>query len=634
MNPFLCVLDLTGANVGGEALTAALPGLSQGEGRVDAVFDGCWAGALVPSAVFGRPAIVRRRGIVAIGSVRLHNRNEIAGRGSMAANAADDLALVIDQYLRRGAPGIRDLIGDFAFVLWDSQQQRLLAARDALGVKSLFYQQQGRRLIIASHSDLLEQGEYDRDFLAHFLIGFPSPTSHTVFQNVMRLPAGTLLQARDGRLTTETFWSPHEFAPAVTAPDPQRAQEEFRDLFTRAVAAQFDDGKSTWSQLSGGLDSSAIVGMAAALAGSGRVPRGLDGTLTVVDSLSEGDETRYSNAVLTRTGLPNSKVTDYGAWQSDEFGLPTRAEPEIFLPFYARNREMCRVVKDGGGQVLLSGLGPDHYLAGTFDFIADLLAQGQVRKAGRQLTNLAVATRQSFWKLGYQHGLRSFAPRWLQRRWAADASRVPAWFTPEFSRESNLADRQLRFDRPRSGNGVFADLLSNEVATIDLFIERGVFEDGIEMRYPFLYRPLVEFGLSLPATMRAVPHQSKWILRESLGSVLPEEVRTRSGKGGIDGRVTWSLNRERPLLDRLIRDSHLAELGCVRRSDLASALANACTGAVSTGLLFVTLALETWLAVRSGWWSRNTVGSTMRERHVTRITTSEEMDHVYETAIR
>jgi asparagine synthase (glutamine-hydrolysing) len=345
--------------------------------------------------------------------------------------------------------------------------------------------------------------------------------------------------------------------------------------------------------------------MASRLAEQGRA-RPLGGTLTVVDSLSEGDETRYSNAVAAQYGLRNETLTDYWAWQDDAIGPPRYTEPHEFFPFYTRDREMCRRAKAAGARVLLSGQGADHYLSGRFEFAADLLVKRRYREAVDHLLNVAVTTRQSFWRTAFYHGLYHLAPSWLKRRYRPEGAETPSWLTPELVGAEGLDHRMLRLDQPATGYGFFADTCATEVASIDLSLTRGLFEEGLELRYPFLHRPLVEFGLRLPATMRARPHQQKWILREAMGNVLPDVVRARQGKGGVDGRITWSLNREQPLLRRLILDSHLADLGCVRQEELKQAFDNAVAGNTrSVGLLFVTLSLETWLAVRSGRWSRS-----------------------------
>jgi asparagine synthase (glutamine-hydrolysing) len=236
------------------------------------------------------------------------------------------------------------------------------------------------------------------------------------------------------------------------------------------------------------------------------------------------------------------------------------------------------------------------YLSGGFDFIADRIAAGEYWRAVNDLTELAVTTRQSFWSQAWKHGLEPLAPSWLRRPRASG----PAWLVGAGAPPP-----------PELGTGSrFGDAVACETAATELLLNRGPFERGLEVRYPFLYRPLVEFGLGLPVDLRVRPGCQKWILRQAVGDLLPRRVAARTGKGGIDGRVLWSLNREKALLRRLIADSHLAELGVVDRTALSDAFERACRGDGSaTSQLFFTLSLETWLAVHSGWWTRHAMAN-------------------------
>jgi len=327
VNPFLAVVDLQGGTVGLAAVTAALPALGQSDGEAQVLLDGAWGAAWVPAPEFGRPGMAHRHGILALGSVRLTDRRYLGGEG----RSLSDLELVVDHYLRRGTAGFRDLIGDFAFVLWDTRANRVVAARDALGVKSLFYLRQGDRIAIGSHLDCFEPTDFDRDFIGSFLIGLPAATERTIFADVTRLLPGHFLVAEPGRIRTEAYWTPEEFDAQDRVIDERAAVAEFRELFEEAVAAQLQDGQPAWSQLSGGLDSSSIVVVAEQLAMRGRVP-GLLGTQTVVDTLSEGDETRYSDAVAARCRLPNERITDYWAWQAGDVEPPSHAvDPGRFI---------------------------------------------------------------------------------------------------------------------------------------------------------------------------------------------------------------------------------------------------------------------------------------------------------------
>jgi asparagine synthase (glutamine-hydrolysing) len=137
------------------------------------------------------------------------------------------------------------------------------------------------------------------------------------------------------------------------------------------------------------------------------------------------------------------------------------------------------------------------------------------------------------------------------------------------------------------------------------------------VRYPFLDRELLEFSLQLPPESRVRPGAPKWILRAAMRGRLPEEIRTRRGKGHVGARAVWALRHERTQLEALIRDPILGQLGCVDPSRLRAAMEAAWKGHVpNTVLLLSVLALETWLAVSYNRWA--TVTSTIPRATIAR----------------
>jgi asparagine synthase (glutamine-hydrolysing) len=146
------------------------------------------------------------------------------------------------------------------------------------------------------------------------------------------------------------------------------------------------------------------------------------------------------------------------------------------------------------------------------------------------------------------------------------------------------------------------------LATVNRTIGYVVLEDRLDVRHPFLYRPLVEFALSLPPEMLVRPYARKWLLREAMRGIVPEVVRTRIGKGSASERYAWSLSAQRQLLEPLVRESMLADLGVVSRADLRAAFDDAPyqpgrKGDPHTALEGV-LAIEAWLQMRAGRWPR------------------------------
>jgi len=604
VNRFACVAAAPGAALP-PGLRARLAAAVAAPGNAAAALDGDGFAAVAstePDAL--RPLLARRGARLAAGDVRLDNRAEVAAWGGVRAGRASDLELVLAAYAARGAGCLDGVLGDFSLVLWDGDRGTLTAARDPFGVKPLFLARQGDALLLSNRAaPLAREGELDEEWAADFLVGAMAPPGRTVWAGVQAVAPGEVATWRAGALSRRRFWSAADFAPAEAA-DERGATETFRGLLEEAVRVRTEGGVPVWSQLSGGLDSSSVVSVAQKLAGAGRGP-GIAGTVTLVESLGDGDERTYSDTVVRRWGVRNETLVDPWAWQDD--GLPPERtdEPRSHYPFWARDRAMAAMVRRAGGRVLLSGQGPDHYLAGNLGFVTDLLAAGRVRAALRELVRFSVAARQSFWTGLGRHAVDPFLPAWLKLRRARPHEQLPEWLDPGFVRRLEVA-RRLPLVRhlaaPRGGS-FFAHQVAAELEGLSGFLERGPFEDGIEMRYPFLHRPLVEHSLRLPPGLRIRPGGGKHVLREAMRGILPEEVRTRRGKGGIDARLLWALNREWPRLEALLRDPEIARRGWVRADALRAATARARQGEVtSLPFLLCSLSLETWLSVRAGRW--------------------------------
>ena len=108
------------------------------------------------------------------------------------------------------------------------------------------------------------------------------------------------------------FWSPDDFeSDSSSVPSEHEAAEVCRDLLTKSVHLRLGSDEQTWAQLSGGLDSSAVVSVAQWMFEHGRSPRGLAGTITYVDRHGTGaDEREYSDAVVSRWRLCNTAIVD------------------------------------------------------------------------------------------------------------------------------------------------------------------------------------------------------------------------------------------------------------------------------------------------------------------------------------
>jgi asparagine synthase (glutamine-hydrolysing) len=355
--------------------------------------------------------------------------------------------------------------------------------------------------------------------------------------------------------------------------------------------------------LSGGLDSSSIVSIAQRLAGQGVAAGGLGGTVTLVDTRGDGDEREYARAVLDRYRVRNETLVDFEPMQIDGVAPPLTDSPAPQYPFYARDRRIARVVQEAGGRVLLSGYGSDHYLAGNLYCFADRVRSGHALEALRELAHWAALGRVSFWRLAADHVVFPLAPVPLQRWLLPSDQRPPSWISPTFSRRFDLKERLPALRMLRADHrGNYASAIAAAINDFGMSADRNYLSQLIEVRYPFLYRPLVELALSLPPAERTRPFARKWVLRQAMRGILPESVRQRSSKGGIGGRIDEWLLHAQSAVDTLLHDSLLAQLGCVEPSRLQAAIRGPEATPATRATVMRFVSLELWLRVRSGQW--------------------------------
>ncbi|MGH7465050.1 MAG: asparagine synthase-related protein, partial [Longimicrobiales bacterium] len=410
-----------------------------GGATLHSIVEGPFAAVALDRPGQHRRLLGRFGNLIGAGDVRLDNRAEIAALAGVHANDHDDLELVLGALDRRGEGCIPRLLGDFAFVCWDARAQKLLAVRDAFGVKPLFRRAAPGLQLFSSDIEPLRLDEsYDLEFIADHLSGRNAALDATIWRGITPIGAATVVRQRGTVQSTERYWRAEEFIPA-DAGDEEENCRRFRALLEESVRTRAGDSVDTWAHLSGGLDSSSVV----ALSNAPGMPesRRVSNTITIVDGLGEGDERSYSDAVVRRYGLRNEQVRDYWAWQDDGESPPVTDQPSPLYPFYARDRRVWNVVRSSGGRVLLSGFGADQYLYGNLDYITDLASSGRVRDALGEVTTWAVATRQSFWTVGRRYLLDPFLAR-------AHSPLPPRWLAPGLRSDGRVCPRSpggLRF---------------------------------------------------------------------------------------------------------------------------------------------------------------------------------------------
>jgi asparagine synthase (glutamine-hydrolysing) len=240
-------------------------------------------------------------------------------------------------------------------------------------------------------------------------------------------------------------------------------------------------------------------------------------------------------------------------------------------------------------------------------FFADWLAKGRIEAALREMARWAVLGRVSFWDLAYRNAVLPMLPRKLLPRVLRDQGQMPPWVSVTAARQYRLRERTFA---AATYTGRWGDKYHHAIVTsligIGRLMDYGIIGDSLQVRHPYLYRPLVEFALRLPPDLCTRPQARKWLLREAMRGILPEVVRQRIGKGTTAGLCGWTLTAQRALLEPLAKRSILAELGLVDQRKLSAAFDTVPHQPHRRdqlhATLLTTLIIEAWLQMRSGRW--------------------------------
>lgn len=510
-------LERTTSAAGGQVAMARLPAISSDAGA--------------------QPLVDESRGLWVLFDGRLDNRDDLVRALDAGGPSAPDASLVLEAFARWGTAAGSRLLGDFAFIAWDSRRRRLVACRDHFGIRPLHYHASPARFVCASYlSQVLAHpavpSEPDPATVADHLAGDVRNGSATLYRTVCRLPPGHSVIAEPGRVTLERYWAP-EPRTALRYRDDHEYAAQCRELLTRSVEARLRSDRPVAAQLSGGLDSSSVVCIAhrAAAAPAGP-PRPFS---LIYPAHPESDERPYIRAVLDHCGAsgvdvlpvpPDAEALWRGARESAS--TPSMPADESASPLYA-------AIREAGCHAALTGAGGDFLFSGSVFQYADLLRGGRPLAAlrrfaadwraddtGRSPLGLLQAGAWPLLPARVRRGLRPLARRALglesQPSWLKLVPSAPREF-PEAPRGDSFATEEVV---RLLGSGMHAFFLECG--------DRAAARHGVELRHPLLDVRLVQFALDLPDDQRRRGPFTKFVLREALASDLPDVVRTRRTK--------------------------------------------------------------------------------------------------------
>lgn len=456
-----------------------------------------------------------------------------------------DSELVLLAYACWGEDCAREILGDFAFAVWDSRKQTLFCARDQIGIRPFYYAIDRRRFIFGSELQQLFAGtglagEPNEGMIGEYLANAITSRDETLYRGILRLPPAHCLCVRRGAVVRKRYWD-IDPARAIRYRTDAEYAEHFMSVFKESVRCRLRSHRPIGVELSGGLDSSSIVSVVQLLRREGAIPQIDVEACSLVFPGMECDESTYIQDVVAKSGVdsvlltpPVPEASCHQEYVRRHLDFPTYPRSHMWNLALSRTR-------DRGGVVLLSGIGGDDWLAGAPPGYLDMIRES---KFGDLLHFLRRAHEDAQW-VGLASALRrevrsrvvsALPPAALRVvRTILRRRGVPDWIDPGLARRSHLQERLERVRPPRSFatphlRQYYSWLNSGYLPHSLEYGDRLCAVAGIETRQPFHDRRIVEMGFALPGEQTWRRDQSKVVLRKAMKGLLPESVRQRVTK--------------------------------------------------------------------------------------------------------
>jgi asparagine synthase (glutamine-hydrolysing) len=510
-------------------------------------------------------------------------RRDLEGKGHRFRSQADS-EVIVHAYEEWGKDCLDHLQGMFALALWDQKDQRLILARDRLGIKPLYYTFQKGRLAFASEiKALLEIPEIRPRVNLQALydyLGFefvPSPL--TMFEGIEKLPPGNRLIFQKGTATREVYWDLNRPGTSLSQ---EEAVAELRRLLQETVAKHLISDVPLGVFLSGGLDSSTLVALMRRLGVSPLrtfsigYPDPSFSELPYAEIVAKAFDTEHTVLMIPEVTLEDLKKA---VWHLDEPMTDLSA-----LPLYLVCREAKKYVT-----VCLSGEGGDEVFAGYDRFKASKadriyrLLPAWLREKGIYPLVEALPDRPQ--KKGWINILKRFVEgshlplegghmRW---QYFSSPEQDALLYRPSFREQVSLDPfapiRELRARRADDADidqEIYIDLRFTMPDSVLMKVDKMSMAHALEIRVPFLDHRFVEFTASLPGRWKLKGFQTKAVFRKALQGLLPDAIVWRGKQGyslpiknwlreGLKEPLTTVLN-ESPIIREHLNPDHIRRL--------------------------------------------------------------------------
>jgi asparagine synthase (glutamine-hydrolysing) len=528
-------------------------------------------------------------------------RDELIAKGHRFATHSDT-ETIVHAYEEWGDACVERFRGMFAFAIWDAPRQRLFLARDRYGKKPLFLREADGTLLFASEIKAIlafpgVPREVDTAAVREYFAYRYVPAPATLFRGIRKLMPGCRAIWEKGRLTETRYFHPADQAKRIESPVAGDVVGGFLDALDEAVRIRMISDVPFGAFLSGGIDSSAVVGLMS------RHSSQPVKTFSVGFSEAAYSELGYAKTIAEQFHTDHHELTVSQDHLMQHLPALVRyrdapvAEPSD-IPIYLLSQEARKTVK-----MVLTGEGSDEFLGGypkhvferyvrPYQLLPGLVRHGLIEPLVGALPYRFRRAKTAIVNLGLER-FEERMPRWFGALSARERETLVAL------RPAEQLAPGVQFDTAEANSPLRRILYFDQTSWLpDNLLERGdrmTMAASLEARMPFMDHELAAFVSALPDEYRVRGRTTKWILREAMKRLLPPEILERPKVGFRVPVNEWFRGSMREYLYDHLTGSDSRTLQYYRKPALDKVLDEHVSGRQNhEKLLWCLLNLEIW----------------------------------------
>lgn len=475
-------------------------------------------------------------------------REELLAQGCRFATASDT-EVILHLYRRDGERCVERLNGQWAFAIWDRPQKKLFLSRDRIGVRPLYYTQTPDRLFFASEIKALfacpgVDAALDLEALDQFFTFWTSVPPRTAFRQVLELPPGHSLVARDGQIQVSRYWQLELDPEPPSEGSEQQLAERCLELLQDATRIRLRSDVPVGTYLSGGLDSTIVTALAGQTAGE-RLR-----SFSIGFDDAQLDETPYQQEAAAFLGTAHTGLSCSGEAIAESFSdVVWHAEQPLLRTAPAPMFLLARKVRERGFKVVLTGEGADEMFGGY-----DIFKETKIRSFWGARPESSFRSRLLKRLYPYMDQFQRQSPQYLSRFFQVSPGSLASPYFSHLPRWELTAGLKSFFSRDvqaaLSGHRTLDSLAQNlpdsfpalspfsraEYLEATLLLpgyilsaqgDRMGMAHAVEHRHPFLDHRVMSFAARLPLRAKMRVLREKHLLKEAGKDLVPPSVLAR-----------------------------------------------------------------------------------------------------------